>query len=126
MQAHRQRLKESGVPAMKGGRVSSTPRPSKGVTDWSRSQTERGGANKCGSSKAGAGAGAGENHGAATARESKNWDNDAVTVARLTALADTLSDNNEEGVHDALAAELRTHGPLPPGVVTTNYCTHTT
>ena len=40
--AHRQRLKESGAPIMRGGRLSSTPRPGKGVTDWSRSQSERG------------------------------------------------------------------------------------
>ena len=114
VQAHRQRLKEAGAPVMTGGRMSSTPRPSKGVTDWSRglrSQTERG------TKRSGSKASASET-GAMTGR----GENDADAVARLTALAGTLSGGgggpSKDGVHDALAAELRAHGPLPPGVLT--------
>jgi hypothetical protein len=116
--AHRQRLKESGAPIMRGGRISSTPRPGKGVTDWSRSQSERGHAR----SGRGEAARATDAVAAQTARAAAGgaagWENDAAAVARLSALADTLSGNEPaEGVHDALAAELQRHGPLPPGVL---------
>ena len=45
------------------------------------------------------------------------WGNDAEAVARLQKLAETIGEADEPedgGVHDALAAELRTRGPLPP------------
>ena len=48
------------------------------------------------------------------------WGNDAEAVARLQKLAETIGEADEPedgGVHDALAAELRTRGPLPPGVL---------
>lgn len=110
--AHRRRLKESGAPVMRGGRISSTPRPGKGV-DWSRSQSER-------RHRRAGGSGTGETVGVQTERaaEGSGWENDEAAVARLTELAATLgSDAPANGVHDALAAELQRHGPLPPGVL---------
>lgn len=110
--AHRRRLKESGAPIMRGGRISSTPRPGKGV-DWSRSQSERRHGRASGS-------GTSDTVVAQTERaaEGGRWENDETAVARLTELAATLgSDAPANGVHDALAAELQRHGPMPPGVL---------
>lgn len=110
--AHRRRLKESGAPVMRGGRISSTPQPGKGV-DWSRSQSERGHRRAGGSCTSDAVVAQTER-----AAEGDTWENDETAVARLTALAATLGgDAPANSVHDALAAELQKHGPMPPGVL---------